>query len=217
VVAATPRRSGTVCIPDSVSCVLDQPLTIVLPVYNFERKLRASVLEVLELAHSFTHDFSLVIVDDGSLDETYEAAFELARTYPQMKVLRQPARQGLGRVLEMVRNNLAAEMVVVHDGISPIDVDQLETLLNSSEIGRVELAAESMRDATGQGSCGSRRMASLRTLHDDVEHAHRRLTGFCWMKLEKPLIPRRCRDLGPPATFPSLGSLPTLSLPVPLG
>jgi Glycosyl transferase family 2 len=197
--------------------VLDQPLTIVLPVYNFERKLRSSVLEVLELAHSFTQDFSLVIVDDGSSDETYEAAFELARTYPQVNVLRQPARQGLGRVLEMVRNNLATEMAIVHDGISPIDVDQLESLLNSSAIDRVEHAAETMRDATGQGSCGSRRLASLRTLHDDLEHAHRRLTGFCWMKLEKPLTPRRCRELGPTTTFPSLGSLPTSSVPVPLG
>jgi hypothetical protein len=196
---------------------LDQPLTIVLPVYNFERKLRRSVLEVLELAHWFAQDFSLVIVDDGSRDETYETACELARTYPQITVLRQPARQGLGRVLEMVRHNVVTDMVIVHDGISPIEVDQLKSLLESHAANLEQLAAESMREATGQGSCGSRRLASLRSLQDDLEHAHRRLTGFCWMKLDKPLTPRRCHELTPLATFPALGSLPTPSAPVSIG
>lgn len=196
--------------------MLDQPLTIVLPVYNFERQLCRSVLEVLELAHCFAHDFSLVIVDDGSSDETYETACELARTYPQISVLRQAARQGLGRVLEMVRNNTATEMVVVHDGISPIEVDQLKTLLEGHTANLEQLATESMREATGQGSCGSRRVASLRSLHDELEHAHRRLTGFCWMKLDKPLTPRRYHEQAPPATFPALGNWPTISTPVPL-
>ena len=61
------------------------------------------MLEVLELANMFADEFSIVIVDNGSTDETYETACELARTYPQIKVLRQSVRQGLGRVLEMVR------------------------------------------------------------------------------------------------------------------
>lgn len=194
---------------------MDQQLTIVLPVYNFERSLRRSVREVLELAHSFAYDFALVIVDDGSSDDTYETACELARTYPQVRVLRQPARQGLGRVLETVRNSLAAEMVVVHDGTSPIDVDQLKTLLQSRATQPAALAAESMREATGQVARGSRRIASLHVLHNDLEQAHRRLTGFCWMKLDKPLTPRRVREQAAPVVLSSLGSIPAASTPVP--
>ncbi len=196
--------------------VLDQPLTVVLPMVNFERQLRCSVLEVLELANVFAHEFSIVIVDNGSTDETYETACELARTYPQIKVLRQSVRQGLGRVLEMVRNNFSREMVVVHDGVSPIDIAQLKTVLNSDDCTNTELAAESMRDATGQSSSASRRFASLRALHDSKEHVHRSLRGFCWMKLEKPLVPRRCRDVGPPVVVGQLDNLPTQASPVPL-
>ncbi len=196
--------------------MLDQPLTIVLPMVNFERQLRSSVLEVLELANVFAHEFSIVIVDNGSTDETYETACELARTYPQIKVLRHSVRQGLGRVLELVRNNFSREMVVVHDGVSPIDIAQLKTVLNSGDCTNTELAAESMRDATGQSTS----FASLRALHDSMEHVHRSLRGFCWMKLEKPLVPRRYRDAGP-AVGPSvvvgqLGNLPTPASPVPL-
>ena len=193
--------------------MLNQPLTVVLPMVNFERQLRTSVLEVLELAYVFTHDFSIVIVDNGSTDETYETACELARTYPQIQVLRQSVRQGLGRVLEMVRNNFAREMVVVHDGVSPIDIAQLKTLLKSGDSTNADLAAESMRDATGQGTSASRRFASLRALHDGMEHVHRSPRGFCWMKLEKPLMPRRCREVGPPVVVGQLSGLPTSALP----
>ena len=196
--------------------VLDQPLTIVLPMVNFERQLRRSVLEVLELANVFADEFSIVIVDNGSTDETYETACELARTYPQIKVLRQSVRQGLGRVLEMVRDNFVREMVVVHDGVSPIDTAQLKTVLNSDDYTNTELAAESMRDATGQSASASRRLASFRPLHDSVEHVHRSLRGFCWMKLEKPLLPRRCRDMGPTVVVGQLDNLPTQASPVPL-
>ena len=196
--------------------VLDQPLTIVLPMVNFERQLRRSVLEVLELANVFADEFSIVIVDNGSTDETYETACELARTYPQIKVLRQSVRQGLGRVLEMVRNNFFREMVVVHDGVSPIDIAQLKTVLISGDCTNTELAAESMRDATGQSASASRRFASLRALHDSMDHVHRSLKGFCWMKLEKPLVPRRCHDVGPPVVVGQLYNLPTQASPVPL-
>lgn len=195
---------------------LCQPLTVVLPLYNFERELNRSVLEVLELANAFTHEFSIVIIDNGSTDETYETACELSRTYPQIKVLHLSVRQGLGRVLEMVRNNFATEMVVVHDGVSPIDTAQLKAVLESDERTSKALAEESMRDATGQGTSASRRFASLRALHDSMEHVHRSLQGFCWMKLEKPLVPRRCRDATPPVVLSQLGNLPTPVPPVPL-
>jgi hypothetical protein len=193
--------------------VLNQPVTIVLPTYNFERELRRSVLEVVELVNEFTYEFSIVIVDNGSTDETYETACELACTYPQIKVLRQSVRQGLGRVLEMVRNSFAMEMVVVHDGVSPISIAQLKTVLSTTGSARTDLAAESMREVAGEGTSASRRVASLRTLHNSMEHAHRSLRGFCWIKLEKPLVPRRCREAPSPVVLSQLGGVPTPATP----
>jgi hypothetical protein len=193
--------------------VINQSVTIVLPTYNFERELRRSVLEVVELVNEFTYEFSIVIVDNGSTDETYETACELACTYPQIKVLRQSVRQGLGRVLEMVRNSFAMEMVVVHDGVSPINIAQLKTVLSTTGSARTDLAAESMREVAGESASASRRFASLRTLHNSMEQAHRSLRGFCWIKLERPLVPRRCRETPSPVVLSQLGGGPTLTTP----
>jgi hypothetical protein len=185
--------------------VLNQPLTVVLPMYNFERQLRQSVSEVLELANTFTHEFSILIFDNGSTDDTYEAACELACTYPQIRVLRHSVRQGLGKVLEIVRSSYTMEMVVVHDGVSPISMSQLKTVLSTTDSARTDLAVESMRDVTCEGTCASRRFASMRSLHNSMEHAHRAVRGFCWMKLEKPLVPRRCREVTRPVVLGQLG------------
>ena len=80
---------------------MDQPLTIVLPMYNGERYLRSAVLDLLELAHEIHCAVEVVVVDDGSTDETYVTACELARVYPQVKVLRQQVCQGLATALAL--------------------------------------------------------------------------------------------------------------------
>jgi hypothetical protein len=159
--------------------------------HNCERQLRSAVVDLLDLAPSIDRPLAVVVVDDGSTDETYETACELARSYPQVSVLRQSIRQGLGAALDLVRNRLSVEMVVVHDGISAIDAAQLQALLQSDSASAVERAVPPTTSTLE--SQGSRRFASIRTLHDRMEHAHRSAACFRWMYLEKPLVPRRCQ------------------------
>ena len=54
--------------------MLNKSLTVVLPVYNGETRLRKSVHEILELASELTSKFGVLIIDDGSNDATYEVA-----------------------------------------------------------------------------------------------------------------------------------------------
>ncbi len=171
---------------------MDQPLTIVLPVHNCERQLRSSVLDILDLTSSVSCELNVVVVDDGSTDETFETACELARQYPQMTVFRQPVRQGLGAALEMVRNRMAVEMVIVHDGVSAIDAAQLQMMLREENANKSPLET-AMPNSSTMLSSGSRRFASVRALHNRMEQAHRAATCFQWMQLEKPLVPRRCQ------------------------
>ncbi len=173
--------------------MLDHPIIVVLPMHNGERYLRSAVLDILELSHSMTASLDIVVVDDGSTDETFETACELARTYPQVKVFRQQFRQGLSAALELVKNRTAAEMIMIHDGISPIETSQLKTLLRTESQSATHGNGTSSRDIADLDSRGSRRFASIRALHASMEQAHQSLAGFRWIRLEKPLIPRRCR------------------------
>ncbi len=196
---------------------MNQPQTIVLPVYNCERQLRSSVLDILDLTSSAMTMMKIVVVDDGSTDDTFEAACELARQYPQLTVLRQPVRQGLGAALELVRNRMTVEMVIVHDGVSPIDAAQLQMMLREENANKSPLETAMPNNSTMLSS-GSRRFASVRALHNRMEQAHRTATCFQWMQLEKPLVPRRCQtacSTSPQEEMPSPGApVPFINLPI---
>lgn len=202
-------RSRPFFDPQMGAIALTQQLTVVLPMHNNERQIRSTVHDLLDLSVLIRAEIDLVIVDDGSTDDTFESACELARMYPRIQVLRQPFRSGLSSVLELVRNRLAVEMVVVHDGVSAVDPAELKQLL-LAERGRFEqtLAGET-KTAESIDSHGSRRFAAVRTLHQNMEIAHRSAIGFTWLRLEKPLVPRRRQvaKQSQPAT-PVLTSLP---------
>jgi len=198
---------------------LDQPLTVVLPMFNRERMMRAAVMEILDLSPVLRTAIEVVVVDDGSTDETYETACELAREYPQVTVYRQPARQGLGAALDLVRRRLNVEMVVVHDGVSPVEASQLKAAVESNPQSEGVLRQSVRRSAPPVDSDGSRHFGTIRALHDRMEHVHRAVTGFYWLQLDKPMIPRRCatsfvasagNSQGYLTALPSAGSSPAL-------
>ncbi len=186
---------------------LNQPLTVVLPMYNRERLLFSSVMDILELSQTLSTTIEVVVIDDGSTDETYETACELARVYPQVTVLRQAVRQGLGAALDLVRRRLNVEMVVVHDGVSPVDASQIKAIVKSNPQSEGYLRQSMTQAASMVDSAGSRRFASIRALHDSMEQAHRSMTGFCWLQLEKPIVPRRRMSNSNPTGTNILGGL----------
>jgi hypothetical protein len=133
---------------------VDSAVTIVLPVHNAERTLRPMITRILDLAAAPTRRLMVAIVDDGSTDETFEAACELARDYPQVRVFRQPYQQGLGPALEQVRLKLSVEEVIVHDGVGPIDLDELSHAgLRSFPCGG-DVHDAPDRGSRGRGGCG---------------------------------------------------------------
>src|SRR6478609_2654715 len=108
--------------------VLNKSLTVVLPVYNGETRLRKSVHEILELASELTSKFGVLIIDDGSNDSTYEVAEELAARYPQVSVRRNRHRSGLGSTIDYVQRRIRSDAVIMHDGASPIDAGEVRSL-----------------------------------------------------------------------------------------
>lgn len=185
-------------------------ITIVLPIHNGERLLRTSVYQILELAEIVGRRVRVVVVDDGSTDETYDAACELARMYPQVCVLRQAYSRGLGPALDEVRRKLAVDQVIVHDGVSPVDIHALADLIKEAPLG------SPVRPATVVESRGSRRQAAPIALHPRADGGHRPTISLQWLRLDEPSTPRR-RRFEPtaaaltetPAILGGFGSLPT--------
>jgi glycosyltransferase involved in cell wall biosynthesis len=110
---------------------LNRSLSVLLPVHNAQSSLATKVEEILELLPELTERFELLITDDGSTDGTWEAACELARRYPQIRLLREPMRRGAEYAVRQSSSVARGEAVIAHDGEPAIDVRAISRLWRS--------------------------------------------------------------------------------------
>jgi hypothetical protein len=157
--------------------------------HNAERTLRRAVIGMLDLAEIMARRIQVAIVDDGSTDGTFEAASELAREFPQVRVLRQPLQRGLGGALELARTRLGVDQAIAHDGLTPVDLEELARLLAAP--AQRASAAEPLPMASGRGS----RRSSLPTpVRATALRGEKLGPSFRWLRLDEPAIPRRQRS-----------------------
>ena len=168
---------------------MSEPLTLILPLHNAERILNQTVVEILDLAANFGLELQVALLDDGSTDDTYELACELARAYPQLRVLRQPFRRGLGPALDRVRRELRPSAALVHDGDNAIDLEELAGCLRNCRKATPEWVRPARRSAG--------HFDAIAKLDTQLQQAHRRTLSFRWLSLGEAYRGRRAAFGGP--------------------
>jgi glycosyltransferase involved in cell wall biosynthesis len=66
---------------------VNDSLSIIVPVRNNEATLAAHIGRLLDLLPDLTSHFEIVVVDDASADHTVELVRDLAREYPQVRLI----------------------------------------------------------------------------------------------------------------------------------
>jgi hypothetical protein len=92
---------------------LQPSLSLIFPVHNAETTLCASVHRLLEVLPEVAARFELLIIDDGSTDQTSELAHELAREYPQVRIARHERRRGVEAALSTGSAKAQGELLLV--------------------------------------------------------------------------------------------------------
>jgi glycosyltransferase involved in cell wall biosynthesis len=113
--SATPRPTG---------------LTMFFPAYNDAGTIASLVIQAVRVAGRLTPDFEVLVINDGSQDATGQIADELARTYPQVKVIHHLENRGYGGALRTGFAAASKELVAYTDGDAQYDPSELELLWN---------------------------------------------------------------------------------------
>ena len=76
-----------------------QSLSVVLPAHNEEHVIVRTIVDVLETVPVWTHDFEVIVVNDGSTDKTAVLVAALACSDPRIHLVTHERNQGYGAAL----------------------------------------------------------------------------------------------------------------------
>src|SRR4030088_1607228 len=91
-------------------------LSVFFPAYNDSGTIASMVIRAVQAASKLTADYEVIVVDDGSSDATAAVADELARTYPNVRVVHHPRNRGYGGALQTGFRSATKELIFYTDG-----------------------------------------------------------------------------------------------------
>ena len=77
-------------------------LSIFFPCYNDAGTIGSLVISAYEVAKSLTYDFEVIVIDDGSEDNSKDVLDSLLKIYNDLKIVYHETNQGYGSVLNQV-------------------------------------------------------------------------------------------------------------------
>lgn len=105
-------------------------VTIIIAAYNEERHIAATLNNKLGLNYP-ADKLDIIVVSDGSADQTDSLVEEFVRSYPQIRLMRQIPRKGKTGALNMAVPAATGEIIVFSDANSIYKDDALRILLRN--------------------------------------------------------------------------------------
>lgn len=126
-----PPKNPAICHPFIVSA---PKLSIVIPAYNEERRLGATLAAVLGYLEQQPHSYEVIVSDDGSTDGTLAVAQTFAETHPALRIVRN-AHRGKGFTVRSGILAAAGEIVLFSDADLSTPIEELTRFLPHFERG----------------------------------------------------------------------------------
>ena len=99
------------------------------PCYKEQAAVEPLTRKTIAVLHRLADDFEVIIVNDGSRDDTGTIADRLAKDIPQVRVIHHPQNQGYGAALQSGFRAAAKELVFYTDGDNQFNVEELADIL----------------------------------------------------------------------------------------
>jgi len=118
---------------------MDEKISIIMPAYNEAGRIASSIEETTRTFSNFGYSWELIVIDDGSTDDTYERASALCAKYPQLIVKKNPYNIGKGRAIKKAAHYVTGEYVLFLDADMDLHPNQFPVLFDIMRLNNADI------------------------------------------------------------------------------
>ena len=123
----------------------DGKLSIIIPAHNEGAHIASSLGETMRVADGFGCDYEIIILDDGSTDNTLQEAGNFASRFPNVHVKRNMANYGKGRAVKKAFRHVNGDIVAFLDADLDLHPGQIRPLFYALEENKADVVIGSKR------------------------------------------------------------------------
>ena len=116
-----------------------EKISIIMPAYNEAGHISSNIEETIKVFNSFSYSWEIIVIDDGSSDNTYERAAALCKKYPQLIVKRNPYNLGKGRAIKKAVRYVTGDYVLFLDADMDLHPSQFPTLFGIMRLNNADI------------------------------------------------------------------------------
>ncbi len=104
-------------------------ISVFFPCYNEQENVARTTQQAVDVLEKLEADFEVIIVDDGSTDDTGKIAEQIAQQDSRVKLVRHQTNLGYGAALKSGFKAAAKELVFYTDGDGQFDINEMPPLI----------------------------------------------------------------------------------------
>ena len=116
---------------------LDYLLTVLLPVRNKQATLGATIADIMEITAELTDRMELIVVDEGSIDETMDVVCDASRKYPQIRYIRHSEPQGGAAIFQACLREGSGAIIMMYDDQGGLALGEVSRYWQLTDRGRM--------------------------------------------------------------------------------
>ncbi|HVE58195.1 MAG TPA: glycosyltransferase family 2 protein [Pyrinomonadaceae bacterium] len=109
-----------------MSNILSRPgISVFFPAYNDAQSIEKLVENALAVLPGLTDDYEVIVINDGSTDNTQDVLDQLQAKHPEVRIVEHETNKGYGAALRSGFNAASKDLVFYTDGDGQYDVREL--------------------------------------------------------------------------------------------
>ena len=134
------------CHPQPAAGKISGGLCLVFPAFNEQENLKPAVDEAKAVLERFADDYEIIIVDDGSTDQTGNIAEQLGKENPRIKTVKHPQNLGYGAALSSGFKTAKLKWIMFSDADRQFNLEELAKFVPHISPGRMVIGYREQRN-----------------------------------------------------------------------